>query len=181
MISICLAMLENPEDKSRFEEFYHKYYGLVYLIAKDHLKRKELAEDCAQEVMLRFAKDFHNITQDLDDKKFKNYVRVVAKGVSIDIYRKEKKHIDNIADEDISEFKNLSIEEFDRCDIYLLEQAVSAMPEEYRYVFYLKYFYQYSGREISQKLGITEMAVRHRCMHGMHFVKDYIKEAEKNG
>ncbi|MBQ4572009.1 MAG: sigma-70 family RNA polymerase sigma factor [Clostridia bacterium] len=180
MISLYLALLENPEDESRFIEFYNKFYSTVYLIAKDHLRTREAAEDCAQEIMLRFAKDFHNINQDFNDKRFRNYVRIVAKGISVDMYRKEKKHLENVVEDDISEFKNLSIEEFDRCDIFLLEQAVSAMPEEYRYVFYLKYFYQYSGKEISQKTGITETTVRQKCMHGMHFVRNYIKEAENN-
>ncbi len=180
MISLYLALLENPEDESRFEEFYNKFYNTVYLIAKDHLRTKEAAEDCAQEIMIRFAKDFHNIHQDFDDKRFRNYVRVVAKGISIDMYRKDKKHLEHVVNNDISEFKNLSVEEFDMCDIFLLEQAVSAMPEEYRYVFYLKYFYQYSGKEISQKTGISETNVRQKCMQGMHFVKNYVKESENN-
>ena len=174
-------MLENPEDKLRFEEFYNKFYGTVYYIAKDHLRTHEAAQDCAQEIMLHFAKDFHNINQDFDDKRFRNYVRVVAKGISVDMYRREKKHLDNVVEWDISEFKKLSVEEFDMCDIYLLEQAVSAMPERYKYIFYLKYYYQFTGKEISEKTGISYTNVRQYCMCGMHFVKNYIKEAEKNG
>ena len=54
MLSICLALLQNPKDKQRFEEFYNKFYNIVYFIAKDHLKTKEAAEDCAQEIMIRF-------------------------------------------------------------------------------------------------------------------------------
>ena len=58
MLSLCLAMLQNPEDKPRFEEFYNKFYDTIYYIAKEHLRTKESAEDCAQEVMMHFAKDF---------------------------------------------------------------------------------------------------------------------------
>lgn len=180
MLSICLALLQNPEDKLRFEEFYNKFYNTVYFIAKDHLKTKEAAEDCAQEIMIRFAKDFHNIKQDFDDKSFRNYVRVVAKGISIDMYRKEKKHIENVVDADLTEFRNLSADEFEVCDTMLLKQAVDAMPESYRYVFYLKYFHEFSGAEISAKTGISETSVRQKCMLGMKFVRNYIKEAENN-
>ena len=67
MLSICLALLQNPEDKLRFEEFYNKFYHVIYFIAKDHLRTKEAAEDCAQEIMIKFAKDFHNIQQDFYD------------------------------------------------------------------------------------------------------------------
>ena len=29
MLSICLALLQNPEDKLRFEEFYNKYEWVI--------------------------------------------------------------------------------------------------------------------------------------------------------
>ena len=180
MLSICLALLENPEDKLRFEEFYNKFYNTVYFIAKDHLRTHQAAEDCAQEIMIRFAKDFHNIKQDFDDKRFKNYVRVVAKGISVDMYRKEKKHIENIVDADLTEFNTLSGDEFNFCDTILVKQALDAMPDIYKYVFHLKYFFGYSGAEISAKIGISENAVRQRCLQGMRFVRNYIKEDENN-
>ncbi len=180
MLSICLALLQNPEDKFRFEEFYNKFYNTIYFIAKDHLKTNELAEDCAQEIMIRFAKDFHNIKQDFDDNSFKKYVRVVSKGMAIDMYRKEKKHIEHVVNADLSDFYNLSVEEFEVCDTMLLKQAVDAMPEAYKYVFCLKYFYELSGAEIAEKLGMSHTSVRQKCMLGMNFVRDYIKEAENN-
>ncbi len=179
MLSICLTLLENPEDKLRFEEFYNRFYDTVYYIAKDHLRTRESAEDCAQEIMIRFAKDFHNIKQSFDDKSFKAYVRVVAKGISIDMYRKERKHIEHVVDADISEFIDLSVEEFDLCDEMLLKQAIDAMPESYKYIFYLKYSYGYSGAEIAAKLGMKETTVRQKCFLGMKFMRKYIEEAEK--
>ena len=180
MLSICLALLQNQEDKLRFEEFYNKFHSTVYLIAKEHLITNEAAEDCAQEIMIHFAKDFHNIKQDFNDLGFKRYVRVVSKCIAINMYRKEKKHLDNVVDTDISEFHNLTVEEFDVCDIITLKQAIDAMPEAYRYVFYLKYFYQYTGAEISAKTGISQTSVRQKCLLGMNFVKNYVKEAENN-
>lgn len=180
MLSICLALLQNPEDKLRFEEFYNKFYNTIYFIAKDHLKTKEAAEDCAQEIMIRFAKDFHNIKQDFDDKSFRNYVRVVSKCIAVDMYRKEKKHLENIVDADLTDFYNLSVEEFNIYDTSILKQAVDSMPESYKYVFWLKYYFQYTGAEISKKTGISETSVRQKCMLGKNFVKNFVKEAEKD-
>ena len=67
------------------------------------------------------------------------------------MYSKEKKHIENVVDADLTEFRNLSADEFEVCDTMLLKQAVDAMPESYRYVFCLKYFHEFSGAEISAK------------------------------
>ena len=176
MLSICLAMLQNPEDVPRFEEFYNTFYNTIYYVAKEHLKTKEAAEDCAQEVMMRFAKDFHNITQEFDDKKFKNYVIVVSKCMAIDMYRKEKKHIVNVVDADLSELFYVGEEEFEFCDLILLKESINAMPEKNRQVFYLKYICGYSGEEISKALNMSGTMVRKRCMLGMQFVREYIKE-----
>ncbi len=169
-------LLENPEDKLRFEEFYNKFYDTIFYIAKDHLRTKEAAEDCAQEILIHFAKDFHNIKQDFDDISFKAYVRVVSKGIAVDMYRREKKHLENVIDEDISGFNDISAEEFEICDNILLKQAIDAMPESYKYVFYLKYYYQFSGAEIAAKTGLTETSVRQKCMLGMKFVRNYLNE-----
>ncbi|MBQ8767785.1 MAG: sigma-70 family RNA polymerase sigma factor [Clostridia bacterium] len=135
MLSICLGLLENPEDNLRFEEFYNKFYSTVFFIAKEHLRTNEAAEDCAQEIMIKFAKDFHNIKQDFDDINIRGYVNVVANGISVDMYRKEKKHLENLVDADVTEYRNLALEELDVFDEVLLKDAINAMPEAYRFVF----------------------------------------------
>ncbi|MBR4891156.1 MAG: sigma-70 family RNA polymerase sigma factor, partial [Clostridia bacterium] len=132
------------------------------------------------EIMIRFAKDFHNINQDFDDKSFKNYVRVISKCIAIDMYRKEKKHIEHVVDADLSDFYNISVDAFDVCDEILLKQAVDAMPESYRYVFCLKYYLGLTGEEIAAKTGISHTNVRQKCLHGMKFVRNFVKEAENN-
>ena len=178
MLSICLAMLQNPEDKSRFEEFYNKFYNTAFYIARQHLRTNEAAEDCAQEIMVHFAKNFHNITQDFDDNKFKHYVKLVSKCMAIDMYRRQRKHIDNVIDTDISDLYDLGEEEFEQCDLIVLKEALNAMPEKNRQVFYLKYIYDYSGEEIAKILNTSHGMVRKRCMQGMKFVREYIKEEE---
>ena len=69
--------------------------------------------------------------------------------------------------------------EFEICDTLLLKDAINTMPESYRYVFYLKYVYELSGAEIAKKLDMSEPSVRRKCMLGMQFVKEFVKEAEQ--
>ena len=128
-----------------------------------------------QEIFIHFAKDFHNIKQDFNDKSFRSYVRVISKCIAIDMYRKEKKYIENVADADLTEFYDLSSDEFDDCEMMTLKQAIEAMPESYKYVFILKYCFQYSGAQISAKTGISETSVRQKCMLGKRFVKKFCK------
>lgn len=168
------ALLQNPEDEPLFEAFYDKFYDTIFYISKKHLHTKEAAEDCSHEVLMYFAKEFHNISHDFNDKKLWNYVRVVSKCMAIDIYRKEKKHINNVVDADVTDFYSVSVNEFDIYDEMQLKEAFDKMPEEYRYICYLKYVYQLSGEEISKMLNISQPLVRKRCMLGKQFVKKYL-------
>ncbi len=178
MLSLCLALLENQEDEPLFEEFYSKYNKLVFYIAKDKLNDHQLAEDCVQEVFCNFARNFHNIKEDLYDNKIEGLIRVVARNMAIDIYRKNRKHIANVVDADLSDFFSLSEEEFDVCDQLVLKQAIDNLPEEIKTVFYLKYVFNYSGTEIAAYLNISESLVRKRCMLGRQMAKKFI-ESEK--
>lgn len=174
MLFMYFALLQNPEDEPLFEAFYDKFYDTIFYISKKHLHTKEAAEDCSHEVLMYFAKEFHNISHDFNDKKLWNYVRVVSKCMAIDIYRKEKKHINNVVDADVTDFYSVSVNEFDIYDEIQLKEAFDKMPEEYRYICYLKYVYQLSGEEISKMLNISQPLVRKRCMLGKQFVKKYL-------
>ena len=174
MLFMYLALLQNPEDELLFETFYNKFYNTIFLISKDHLKTKEAAEDCAHEVLMYFAKEFHNITHDFDDKKLCNYVRVVTKCMSIDLYRKEKKHLINVTDTDIEDFYDLAAKDFDVVDEITLKDAFNKMPEDYKFICYLKYVYNMSGEEIAKMLNISKPLVRKRCMLGRQFIVNYI-------
>lgn len=174
MLFVYFSLLQNPEDELLFETFYNKFYNTIYYISKEHLHTKEAAEDCAHEILLYFAKNFHNISHDFNDNRLRNYIKVVSKCMAIDMYRKEKKHIDNIADADITVFYDISEKEFDVIDEIQLKEAFDKMPEEYRYICYLKYVYNMSGKEIAKMLQISETLVRKRCMLGKQFLKNYL-------
>lgn len=174
MLFMYFALLENPEDEPLYEVFYNRFYDNIFYIAKDHLKTKEAAEDCAHEVLMYFAKIFHTITHDFDDKKLFNFIRVVTKAMAIDIYRKEKKHLVNVVELDVEEFYNISAKDFDVVDEITLKDAFNKIPEDYRFICYLKYVYNMSGEEIAKMLNISKPLVRKRCMLGMQFLRSYI-------
>lgn len=179
MLFMYFALLENPEDEPLFETFYNKFYNTIFYICKDHLKTREDAEDCAQEILVTFAKNFHNMSHDFDSKRLHNFIRVVSKGRAIDAYRKEKKHYENLVETPVDEFFNISTNEFDVVDEITLIDAFNEMPEEYRYVSYLKYVFNMSGKEIGEYMNLSQPYVRKKCMQGRMFIKAYF-EGEDN-
>ena len=47
---LFLSMLETPEEQSKFTKLYETYRYLLWYVAKDILKDKDLAEDAVQEL-----------------------------------------------------------------------------------------------------------------------------------
>ena len=179
MLYLYLALLENPEDEASFNEFYEIFHKTVYHIAYDHLKNKQEAEDCEQEVFMTCAKNFHNISHNFNDKSVWNFVRVVTKNQAIDMYRKNKREDNYVVDTDIAEFYSLTEKNFDIFDEIQLKDAIDNLPDELRQVFYLKYICNYKGEEISKLLNMSQPLVRKRCMIGMQLVREYLKGDEK--
>ncbi len=175
MLTMYFALLQNPEDEPLFEEFYNKYNKLVYYIAKDYLNDHQLAEDCVQEVFFNFAKNFHNIKEKVNDNRVDGLIRVVAKNMAIDFYRKNKKHLKNLVDADITDFFSLNVNEFDIYDEIAMKQAINSLPDEIKTIFYLKYVCNYSGAEISKYLDISEPLVRKRCMIGRKMIIKFLE------
>ncbi len=179
MLPICLALLQDADDEPLFEQFYHEYNKIVYTIAVSNLNNHHLAEECVQEVFMNFAKIFHTIKKSSDEKRVEALLKISAKNMSVDVFRKNKRHIINVVDADLNDFYNISEKEFDVCEHIILKQAIDSLPEEIKDIFFLKYLYNYSGAEIAQMLGITESLVRKRCMLGRQLAKKYI-ESENN-
>lgn len=179
MLALYMALLENPEDEPKFEEFYNKFNKTVFHIANEHVKNKAIAEECVQETFIQLAKNFHNISKDFNDSSVWNFVKIVSKNIAIDTYRKNKNDFSKIVDADITDFYSLSEEDFDVFDEIQLKSAIDNLPDELKYIFYLKYVCNYSGEEISKILNISHPLVRKRCMIAKQKVKAYL-EGDKN-
>ncbi len=175
MLALCMALLQNPEDEKPFEKFYKEYRNIIFTIAKDHLENTQLAEDCVQEVFIRFARNFHTVKEKWNEETILSLIKIVTKNVAIDVFRTNKRHIDHLSDLDITDAPFLSEKDFDICEEILLKDAIDSLPEEIKSVFYLKYVCNYKGNEISKILGISESLVRKRCMLGMQMAKKYIE------
>lgn len=179
MLALYMALLENPEDEPKFEEFYYKFHKTVYHIAYDHIKNQAIAEESVQETFIQLAKNFHNINKDFNDSSVWNYVKIVSKSIAIDTYRKNKKDFEKIVNADITDFYSLQDEDFNIFDEIQLKSAIDNLPDDYRYVFYLKYVCNYSGEEIGKALNMSQPLVRKRCMIAKQKVKAYLEGDEK--
>lgn len=86
-LSTYLVLIENDEDKRKFESIYGTYRYRMYWICMDILKDRHLAEDALQEAFLSIVKRLDTV-EDIDSKRTACYVCLIAKSRAIDLYRK---------------------------------------------------------------------------------------------
>lgn len=174
MLQLCLAMLDTPEEKAKFQAFYDKFNKKIYYIALKHLKKHELAEECTQDILLHFAQNFEKVGDDLEEKRVENYVRVVSKCMSVDAFRREKNYIYREVNADIEDFYDIADVEYAIDDVLTARDAIEHLPEEYQEIYFLKYIAGYTGAEISKMLKLSQPLVRKRCMIGNQKMKEYL-------
>lgn len=85
------------------------YGNLIYRIAYTTLKSKELSEECLNDVLLKAWSSIDDFTY--EDSKFKNWICSIAKNTAIDILRKERKHQNNISNDDFDIEDSKSLED----------------------------------------------------------------------
>lgn len=168
MIAIYLSSIEDEEQRNKFEQLYYKYRNLMYYIASGILKNETDAEDAVQEAFFRIARNMDKVGE-LDDSATKNFVAIIAKREALRIVEKSSRYgiddemeLEKIVDKN-SQFTTNSVVE-----------AIKAMPQEFSTLMSLKYVFGYSGKEIAEITGLTEVNVRQKLFKGKKILEKMI-------
>lgn len=164
MLLLYLNTIEEPKNKSKFEQLYLMYREKMYWKAYDILQDKYLAEDAVHDAFLRIAKYIDTIDE-INCNKTIALLVIIVKNISIDIYRKRKKSTYLSLDEDTSQF--ISATNYnDNLEEQQLIQYIKELPQNYRDIFILKYYIGYTNKEIAKYLNLKESSIRVRLLRG---------------
>lgn len=147
---VYLQMIETDDDKSKFEQIYIEYYGLMLHTAFKLLNHKQDAEDAVHHAFVSIAENITKISAPVCPKT-KRYVVTIVENKAIDILRKRQRYPVTAFDDEI---KGIDVE-YDGDD-YLVE-CIFKLPALQRQVILLKYSHGYSLREIAKMLGISHI------------------------
>lgn len=167
-------MIDNEEDKSKFEQIYNTYKQTMFYAANRILKDEYMSEDAVHLAFLRIINHLDKIV-DINSHKTKGFIVIIVENIAIDIYRKRKRE------------NNIS---YDEVEIYLtdpkdftisieneVEEAIMRLPVIYSTVLRLKYSQGYNDREIAKILNITEANVRQRIVRGKKRLAEILQNA----
>lgn len=154
------------------------YSNLIFKVAYKVLNKRELSEECINDV---FLKVWNNIDRfNKEDDKFKNWIFTITKYTAIDMLRMEKKHSNNLSiEEEVINSKSELEKDFQNDnDLLIIKNEINSMDKIDREIFIRRFYYGEKIRVISEKLGMTDNAINLRILRGRKRLSEKIREGK---
>ncbi len=177
-----LLLLYTKGNEKAFEELLNRHkdrvYTSIYLIVKDTY----IAEDIMQEV---FIKIIHNIKSGryVDESKFLGWMLRIAHNLSIDYFRKSKRHPTVVMEDGSSVFNTLefsasSIEDDHiKQDTYrFLKAFIKELPDSQREVLVMRHYMKMSFQEIAEATNVSINTALGRMRYALMNLRKKFKE-----
>ena len=157
MLASCMALIDEPSDKEKFEEIYIRYKDMMYETAVSIIKNETEAEDIVQDSFFKIAKHISRFSE-IDQKKTASFIFIIVRNTAFDYLRKEKR-LDAVPYEDVDTPDKIIMPEFERVISesgmgYVMDH-IKSMDKIYTDAMNLRYIYGFTISEIAQLLGIT--------------------------
>lgn len=144
---IYLQMIESEGDRTKFEQIYDKYAGLMYHIATQYLENEQDREDAVQTAFEAIVRNIKKISA-VNSPQTYSYIVNTIESKSIDVLRKQQRRPVEL-DEAILGVK-IELPEDDE-----LASALAKLPAHYREILLLRYDCGYTTKELASMLGMT--------------------------
>lgn len=161
-------------DRKAQLELYNKYCDGMYVVAVRFVKDSMEAEDIVQEV---FIKAFTKIEQYKGEVTFGAWLKRIVVNKCIDTLKSRKEELTQLDEVHLKVVDTNDDDEWSVDDAITLEEvkdAISSLPDKYRYVLMLYLMEGYDHQEISQILNISEVASRTQLSRGKAKLKDLL-------
>lgn len=151
-----------------FEELARRWSAPVLAVCHARIARADIAEDLAQETLLRGFSALGTLSQ---PEKFGPWLRGIAQRVCLDwLKAKQSSQIpfsalgsDGVPDSLLAGDAEAAVAETDRNDeVRRMMAEIESLPEEYREVLMHYYYHDVSYRELAELLGVSTATVNAR-------------------
>ena len=153
MIFIYLQMIETNDDKSKFEQIYKEYKGLMFHVAYERMHHVQDAEDAVHHAFVKIAENIKKI--DPVSPQTKQLVVTIVDNRVTDVFRVRGRHPEEPYEDALM---NKLYEENTGEDY--LTKCIFKLQDKQRQVIWLKYHHGYNLHEISKMLGISLAAAQ---------------------
>lgn len=187
MLVFYLTLIDEENDKDKFEKIYHAYRKQMTLVAMRIVQNEPDAEDIVHEVFLNIATKYMNtINRITDEIDLRNYMLKATKNTALNWIDKRKRLE---YESDIAEIKtqalDLSDEKFVEYLCRMIEynrvlEAIKVLEPKYRDVLYYHFVLEVSVPELAKYLNQSLSATKKQLVRGKKKLLLLLEE-ENNG
>ena len=166
MLAFYMTLIDNGQNKSKFEQLYYKYRDRMMYVALSVLHNNEDAEDAVHNTFVAIAKNMDSIGEVVSVQTL-SYVLKATKNTSINMLNKNYRHesvnienIDDIADEEF--FTSLNVKE----RYNEVVNAIVNLDEKYRDVLFYHYVSDMPVSKVADLLGRKVSTVKQQLVRG---------------
>jgi RNA polymerase sigma-70 factor (ECF subfamily) len=168
-----------------YGELVRRYAGRITALCQSKVRRADVAEDLAQEALLRGFRALGTLT---DPNKFGTWLYGIALRACLDwLKAKERTTVpfsvlnpDGQPDQCFPHFADAEEPELDQADERgRLLAEVNALPEEYREALVLYYYGDHTYRDIGEMLGVSAATVNARLTKARVMLRERLTAARK--
>lgn len=163
MLAFYLSLIDQPDDRKRFEELYYEYRSLMLAVAVRILRDRCLAEDAVHDAFLCILENLSKLPP-MDCNKTRSYFVLIVKSISLDQLRLQKRRRETLLPEygedvwdDKTEPIQVIVGQEDAADVHA---ALRHLKQPYLDILVLKLIYGFKCREIARMLRMPESTVR---------------------
>ena len=181
MLAILLQLIDDPEEKRKFEELYGRYERLMFVVARDILKDMHKAEDAVNDAFVNIIKNFKKINA-VDSPRTKRFVVVIVRNICFNILKKEKRHPKILSDDICEKDRKTNPAEdefFISYNIEMLQEKIRLLPAKQRDALYLRVVEDMNINEIATLLGLSNETVKKRIQRARRKLRELMEESDE--
>lgn len=153
-------------------ELYRKYAHGMFCVAMRFVKNEADAEDLTQEAFIRA---FRKMDQFQGEVTFGAWLKRIVVNRCIDFLKSQRQHFVELEEHRLQVAESGGWEVEWPVGAEQVREAISELPEKYRFVVQLYLVEGYDHSEISEILDIRENTCRTRLMRGKEYLKELLK------
>ncbi len=171
MLFICMAMIDDPQDKQTFEQIYLENRDFLFNYSYRILRDESSAEDAVHDAFLSLARYYDRYKQ-LSREQIRKLLTITARNAAFKIYNHRKR--ENVTEEiykDDEIIQDISVDTEKKDIKRILFEMVKSLDSKYSDVIMLKYYCDLSVNEIAAALDLTPENVKVRLHRARALLK----------
>lgn len=176
MLMFYMSLIDNDDDRSKFEILYNNYRKRMVYTAFDVLRNKEDAEDAVHDTFVKIARNMHSIGDPYSAESL-SYVLKATKNTAINLSRKNSVRNKNVSYEDAENISDSQFFETLRVQENYIEvvNAIRGLNDKYRDVLFYYFVEGMKPKDIADLLGRSNSAVQQQIIRGRQKLLEILK------